>query len=174
MITCNGFELESPNLYQICILVFSQLVLKIGVIDIDILGPLAIILTEETAFNIALVYWSRPAKGCYTSQTCSCNNTSHHIIYHDSIQWVVNTLLLHIWSSLLWCCISCHIMSYHIISYHIYQYQFHSNVIFIIYHYINIIFVIYVVSYLFNVVSIISYQIMIAFSNGYIILMGYC
>ena len=37
-------------------------------------GHLAIISTQETAFNlnISLVYWSRSAKGCYTSQTCSC------------------------------------------------------------------------------------------------------
>ena len=26
----------------------------------------------ETAFNITFVHWSRPAKGCYVSQTCSC------------------------------------------------------------------------------------------------------
>ena len=71
VITCNGFELESPNLYQICIVGFSQLVLKMEVIDPDLQG-LAIVLTQETAFNVALVYWSRPAKECYTSQTCSC------------------------------------------------------------------------------------------------------
>ena len=32
------FELESSNLWQICILVYSQLVLKIGVIDCDLQG----------------------------------------------------------------------------------------------------------------------------------------
>ena len=55
MITCNGFELESPNLYQICILGFSQLVLKMEVIDHDLQG-LAIVSTQETAFNVALVH----------------------------------------------------------------------------------------------------------------------
>ena len=68
---CNGFELESPNLHQICLLGFAQLVLKMEVIDFNLQG-LAIISTQEIAFNVALVYWSRPAKGCYTSQTCSC------------------------------------------------------------------------------------------------------
>ena len=72
MIIFNRFELESPNLYQICILGFSQLVLKMGVINYDLQGHLAIVLTQDTAINTALVYWSRPAKGCYTSQTCSC------------------------------------------------------------------------------------------------------
>ena len=71
VITYNGFELESPNLHQICIFEFSELVLKMEVIDIDLQG-LAIVSTQETAFNVALVYWSRPTKGCYTSQTCSC------------------------------------------------------------------------------------------------------
>ena len=42
MKTCNGFELESPNLYQVCILGFSQLVLKMGVINLDVQGHLAI------------------------------------------------------------------------------------------------------------------------------------
>ena len=70
-ITCNGFELESPNLLQIYILGFFQLVLKMGVIDIDFQGHLAIA-THETAFNVALIFWSRPAKGCYTSQARPC------------------------------------------------------------------------------------------------------
>ena len=48
----NGFELESPNLHQICILKFSQLVLKMGVIDIDLQGHLAIISTKETTFDM--------------------------------------------------------------------------------------------------------------------------
>ena len=56
VITCNGFELESPNLHQICILGFSELVLIMGLIDLDLQGHLAIILTQETAFNVALVY----------------------------------------------------------------------------------------------------------------------
>ena len=55
MITCNGFELESPNLHQICILGFSHLVLKMGVIDIDLQGQLAIISTQERAFDIFLL-----------------------------------------------------------------------------------------------------------------------
>ena len=71
-ITFNGFELESSNLHQICILRFSQLVLRMGGIDLDLQGHLAIS-THKTAFNVALVHWSRPAKGCYMSQTCSCH-----------------------------------------------------------------------------------------------------
>ena len=42
------------------------------VFDIDLQGHLVIISTEETAFNVDLVYWSSLAKGCYTSQMCSC------------------------------------------------------------------------------------------------------
>ena len=61
MITCNGFELESSNLHQICILGFSQLILKMGIIDLDFQGNLAIILTQETAFNVALVFQSHPS-----------------------------------------------------------------------------------------------------------------
>ena len=72
-----GFELESPNLHLICILGFSQLVLKMGGIDLDLQGHLAI-LTHKTAFNIAFVLSSRPAKGCYTYQTCSCLDTGTH------------------------------------------------------------------------------------------------
>ena len=56
VITCDGFELESPNLHQICILEFSPLLLKMEVIDLDLQGHLAIILIQETAFNVALVY----------------------------------------------------------------------------------------------------------------------
>ena len=73
-VTGNGFELGSPNYHQICILGFSWLLLKMEVIDPDLQGHLAIIPTQETAFNVALVYWSRPAKGCYTSQICSCDD----------------------------------------------------------------------------------------------------
>ena len=54
-ITFNGFELESQNLHQICILQFSQLVLKIGGIDLDLQGHFAIS-TPKTAFNVALVH----------------------------------------------------------------------------------------------------------------------
>ena len=71
LITCNGLELKSPNLHQICILGFFRMVLKIEVIGLNFQG-LAIILTHETAFNVALVYWYRLAKGCYKSQTCYC------------------------------------------------------------------------------------------------------
>ena len=74
MIPFNEFELESPNLHQICSLGFSQLLLKIEVTDLDLQGYLAIIPIQETAFNVALVYWSMVAKGCYTSQMCSCMN----------------------------------------------------------------------------------------------------
>ena len=45
VITCNGFELESANLHQIGILGFSQLVLKMEVIDLDLQGHLVIIWT---------------------------------------------------------------------------------------------------------------------------------
>ena len=41
MITYNGFELESPNLHQICILGYSQLVLKMEVINFDLQHHLA-------------------------------------------------------------------------------------------------------------------------------------
>ena len=52
--TFNGFELELQNLHKICILGFSQLILKMGVIDLELQGPLAIS-TQETALNIASV-----------------------------------------------------------------------------------------------------------------------
>ena len=55
-ITCHRFDVESPDLHQICILEFSQLVLKMGVIDLDLQGHLAVISTQETAFNVSLVY----------------------------------------------------------------------------------------------------------------------
>ena len=68
VITSNGFDLESPNVHQICILRLSWPLLKTEVIDLDLQVHLAIISIQETAFNSALVYWSRPAKVCYTSQ----------------------------------------------------------------------------------------------------------
>ena len=34
-----------------------------GVIDLDLQGHLAVISTQETAFNVSLVYWPRLAKG---------------------------------------------------------------------------------------------------------------
>ena len=54
------FELESPNLHQTCIMGYAQLlILKIGVIDIDLQGHLAISMSEfqEKVFNIAFMYW---------------------------------------------------------------------------------------------------------------------
>ena len=71
-IMCDVFELESPNWHQIYILGFSQIVLKMEVIDLDLQCHLAVS-TQETTFNVALVYWSKLTKGCYTSQTCSCD-----------------------------------------------------------------------------------------------------
>ena len=50
-----GFEVESLDLYQKCIFKYSQLILKIGVVDFD-----------DTLYLI--LYWSRQAKGCYTVQ----------------------------------------------------------------------------------------------------------
>ena len=41
-ITCNGLELESQNLHQICILRFSWLIFNTGVIDHSLQGHLAI------------------------------------------------------------------------------------------------------------------------------------
>ena len=61
MITCNGFELKSPNLHQICILGLSYRVLKIRVIDVDFQGNL----------GLSGLYCTRPfkvAKGCCLSQ----------------------------------------------------------------------------------------------------------
>ena len=42
-----------------------------GAINHNLQGHM-VISTQEMAFNVTLVRWSRPAKGCYTSQTCSC------------------------------------------------------------------------------------------------------
>ena len=67
----NRFRLESPNLHPTYILGYSRLLLNMEVIDLDLQGHFGIS-THKTAFNVALVHWSRPAKGCYTSQTCSC------------------------------------------------------------------------------------------------------
>ena len=71
-ITHHKCGLQSLNLHQTCILGYSLLVLKMEVIERDLHGHLAIILTPETSFSIALAYWSRSAKGCYMSQMCSC------------------------------------------------------------------------------------------------------
>ena len=59
-IACNGFEPESPNLQQICILEFFQLLLKMEIIDFDFQAHWAIS-TPEMAFNVALIYWSGPS-----------------------------------------------------------------------------------------------------------------
>ena len=42
------FQLKAPNLNQICILGFSQLALKMGVIDLDLQGHLAISTPNST------------------------------------------------------------------------------------------------------------------------------
>ena len=42
-ITRHRFELESPNLHQICILEYSQLVLKMEVIDLELQGHMTIL-----------------------------------------------------------------------------------------------------------------------------------
>ena len=39
-----------------------------GVFDLDLHGLLTILTQKEMSINVALVYWSRPSKGCYTSQ----------------------------------------------------------------------------------------------------------
>ena len=80
-IACIGFELESPNLHQVGILV-----LKMDVIDPDFQGHFAIS-TQETPFNVALYYWSRPAKGWYTSQTCSRIETDPCIWYKSRLTY---------------------------------------------------------------------------------------
>ena len=52
MITCNGFELESPNLAaNMHLEILSAVVENEGVIDLDLQGHLAISV-QETAFNI--------------------------------------------------------------------------------------------------------------------------
>ena len=83
-ITCNGFELESPNLHPICILRFSWLVLNMGVIDHDLQGYLAILSQDSKKWHSALLYWSRPAKGCYMSQ-CALVSSGHWVTDSPSI-----------------------------------------------------------------------------------------
>ena len=64
MITCNGFELESPNLHQICILGFSLLLLKMEVIDLDLQCHLTIIPIQELLSTLVLyteLGWPRGA-----------------------------------------------------------------------------------------------------------------
>ena len=51
----NGFELEYLNLNQIFIFCFSQQKLKLGVIDVDLRCPLAI-LTQAKLHSVSLLY----------------------------------------------------------------------------------------------------------------------
>ena len=88
-ITRHRLGLESPNLHQTCILGYSRLLLKMEIIDLDLQGHLAIS-THKTAFNVALVHWSRTVKGCYTSQTCSCYSFK---LYARSISNEINFML---------------------------------------------------------------------------------
>ena len=60
-----------PILHHQCITWFSQILLKTGLIDLDLQGYL-VRSTLKTAFNVAFVHWSKLTEGCYTSQTCSC------------------------------------------------------------------------------------------------------
>ena len=57
-ITCNEFKLESLNLYQVCILRFPQLVLKIGVIDLDLQGHLAILTQNSKKQHPTLLFYT--------------------------------------------------------------------------------------------------------------------
>ena len=90
VLTCNGFELKSPNLHQMCILRFLWLVLNTGIIDLDLQGHLAISGFQETAFNITLVYWSRLAKGCYMYQCALV------VIHYIELEWSLSKLFLSI------------------------------------------------------------------------------
>ena len=69
-ITCYTFELESSYFHHI-FTQFSRLVLERGVIDHNLQGHFDSEL-RVTAFDVALIHRYKPAKGCYTSQTCSC------------------------------------------------------------------------------------------------------
>ena len=70
-LTCTGFELQAQNLHQICILGFSQLVLKTGVVDPDLQWYFRTCLLRlfEKHFSTSLSYtdlgWTR---GIYTSE----------------------------------------------------------------------------------------------------------
>ena len=103
-ITCNGFQLQSPNLNQMCILSFFQLVWKMGAIDLDLQGHLAISIKNSRIWHLmSLLYtdlgWPRcvtlpnvlvsipEANFCeqispltHSSQvTCQCFDLSHSI-----------------------------------------------------------------------------------------------
>ena len=62
MLTYNGYELGSPNLNQKCILGFSQQVLKMGVIDLDLQGHLAIS-TKKNAIQRRFCTWIEAGQG---------------------------------------------------------------------------------------------------------------
>ena len=78
-ITWNGFGLQSPNLHQIYILRFSFTGIEYRGHWPWFSRPFGHFKSgfQEMAFNIALVYWSRPAKGYYTSQRA--------LVFHDNI-----------------------------------------------------------------------------------------
>ena len=69
VITRHRYGLESPKFHQINILGLSQVVLKMEGIDLDLQCNLAFS-SHNAVFNVTFVHWSRPAKGCYPSQTC--------------------------------------------------------------------------------------------------------
>ena len=72
-ITCNGFELESPNLHQTCILRFFQLVLKMWVIDLDLQGHLAISTQNSKKQHLmSFLYSDLFQSGVLYIPTCSC------------------------------------------------------------------------------------------------------
>ena len=67
-ISLHRFELESTNLHQRCILGHCQLVLKMGSLTltfkVKVIFPSRPKIWGNLVCNVALVYWSRPAKGC--------------------------------------------------------------------------------------------------------------
>ena len=67
----NGFELESPNFHQLCSLRFSQLVLKMRVIDFDLQGHLAISNSEKRHRGISL-----------KTKRCHFDDVFHHWLLH--------------------------------------------------------------------------------------------
>ena len=82
-ITCNIFELESPNLHQKCILEFSKLVLKMWVvIDQNLHGHLAISTqnSKKPLSTLLLCTDLGQARGVTHTRTCSCFNDCHKMI----------------------------------------------------------------------------------------------
>ena len=69
----------------------SQLVVKMGCIDLDLQGHLAIS-AQKTAFNVVLVHWTRPAKGFFTSQSALVTNC-----YPQLCQCLVDFVCLSWW-----------------------------------------------------------------------------